>query len=106
METKLIKINPDTARLIINVLETKEGYYPDCGRDEIIFKSTAVFKNGIEADIKVCNGDTPYVDPVLFDDGSQACTLEVTDSFFGEYIFAPVFDCAIIADTGVVGECA
>ena len=60
---------------------------PDTGADEVIKTCTAVFHDGIEADIKVCNGDPPFVDPVLFQDGGQVAVMEVAEELDGEYIF-------------------
>lgn len=40
-----------------------------------------------EVDIKICNGDKPYVDPVMFDSGSECCVGEVSDTLLGDYHF-------------------
>lgn len=59
-------------------------------RDETI-TFTAKFANGYEADIKlvICEEDSPFVDPVLFDSvGHEICVLEPDfDSFDGDYVF-------------------
>ena len=61
---------------------------PDAGLDEVMNTFTANFGNGIEADIKFCNGDTgPYIDAVLFQDGSEVHVLEPSDILDGEYPF-------------------
>lgn len=58
------------------------------GYDEVIFCKTAKFDDGVEADIKVCNGDPPFVDAVLFYDGFEVCILDtVFESIEGEYYF-------------------
>lgn len=46
-------------------------------------------EGNIEADIKVCNGDTgPYIDAVLFCDGNEQAVLEPSfEQFEGTYIF-------------------
>ena len=41
----------------------------------------------IEADIKICNGDGPYLDAVLFDEGHEVAVLDVGDMIQDEYIF-------------------
>ena len=46
--------------------------------------------HAIEADIKICDVQTadesiPYIDPVLFDNGSEVALMEVGDSLLGEY---------------------
>lgn len=61
---------------------------PDAGLDEMMNSFTVVFGNGIEADIKFCNGDTgPWIDAVLFKDGCEVHVLEVSDTLEGEYPF-------------------
>lgn len=46
-------------------------------RDAVLHVFTVDFGGGIEADIKVCNGDTgPWVDAVLFDQGREVQILE------------------------------
>ena len=61
----------------------------DYGKDEVIFCKTAKFDGGVEADIKLCNGDPPFIDAVLFEDG---CEVGVLDCGFeeieGEYYFS------------------
>lgn len=46
--------------------------------------SSAEFPNGIEVDVKVCNGDTPYVDVVWFQNGNEIGTDEPSDELIGE----------------------
>ena len=49
---------------------------------------TANFGNGIEVDIKVCSGQTNcFVDPILFDHGSEAVTNDTEDQLDGIYLF-------------------
>jgi hypothetical protein len=59
------------------------------GQDKIAtFETyTGKFSNGVEVDIKVCDGDPPFVDPVLFEDGCELATGEVRDALLGEYRF-------------------
>jgi hypothetical protein len=59
--------------------EVLEGEIPStrCGHDDVMDVITATFVGtNIEADIKLCNGDPPYVDPVLFEDGVEICAGE------------------------------
>ncbi len=85
--TQTIKITKDLADLLQKVLDWKDGIYPEWGKDEV-HTLTAKFPTGIEADIKVVNGDSPYVDPVLFEkNGSELTVIEPTDTILGEYIF-------------------
>jgi len=42
----------------------------------------------VEIDIKVCDGDSPFVDPVMFQDGSEVGCLECADELLGEYVFS------------------
>lgn len=56
--------------------------------DSVIETFTAVFRNGVKADIKVCAGENNcFIDPVLFKDGSEVKTLEVGDMLSGPYEF-------------------
>lgn len=51
---------------------------------------TADFGKGIQADIKVCDADkesTPFIDAVLFHEGSDIGCLDVGDELLGKYIF-------------------
>ena len=59
----------------------------DTDRDAIIQTFTGQFSDGCSADIKVCNGDTPWIDAVLFDPhGSETALLEPQDGpLDGEY---------------------
>lgn len=70
------------------ILEITEGRHPDYKDGAVIATVTAVFENGYQADIKVCNGDTPYVDNVLFDEnGCELDCPEISESLLGEYEF-------------------
>jgi len=69
------------------ILDIEEGQCEDYTYDETIERFTAEFPDGVEADIKVCNGDTPYVDPVLFLNGSEVQVLDVCEDLLGEYEF-------------------
>lgn len=49
---------------------------------------THKFADGYEADIKVVSGDSPYVDPVLFNsEGHEICAGDVSDKLDGTYIW-------------------
>ena len=57
---------------------------------DVIETFTVWLDDGIEVDLKVCNGSEdsgPYVDAVLFHSGSEACVLEVSDTLLGSYLF-------------------
>lgn len=87
----VIYIDKEEAEKVQQILDTKGGS-DDYGKDDVIAVFTAVFSNGCEADIKVCNtretDSAPYVDPVLFDqDGSELCVIEVNDTLLGDYHF-------------------
>ena len=58
--------------------------------DGVIFTFTAMFSDGREADIKVCNAETegggPWVDAVLFEaSGHEIEALEPGDSLLGRH---------------------
>jgi hypothetical protein len=71
----------------MNAIARRSTPLPDTGECEVIKTYTADFGNGWEADIKVCNGDPPFIDPVLFENGNEVAVIEVTDTLEGEYIF-------------------
>jgi len=94
------KIPKKLVKELQSILDIKEGYYEGAGRDEIIYVICIGFPNNIEAEIKVCNGNTPYVDPVLFEVvqektasgetiniGVEVGLLDVRDELLGEYHF-------------------
>jgi hypothetical protein len=92
MERKTITISKKEKEIIEDLLSlTGDKIYDKYGykRDETVTK-TAVFENGIEADIKlvICEGDsTPYTEGVLFKHGSEVTHTDVEDEFVGEWEF-------------------
>lgn len=83
-----IQISPEDAKLAEEVLAVEDGYFEDYDEDATIRTFTAHFSDGSEADIKLCNGNTPWVDSVLFDqNGRQIALCDPGDSLFGEYVF-------------------
>jgi len=81
-ETRAIYVESDEVDLIQSYLDSE-------GEDEVgtLATYTAIFEDNIEADIKVCKGDPPFVDAVLYDCGSEVELIEVTDELLGEYMF-------------------
>lgn len=69
------------------ILAITEGYYEPFDHDGTIETFTVKFGAVIEADIKVCNGDTPYVDPVLFENGCEVQVLDPAEDLLGTYEF-------------------
>jgi hypothetical protein len=57
------------------------------GNDEVVRKFTVYFGSGFECDVKVVDGDPPYVDAVLFRDGQEVMCLDVRDDLLGLYEF-------------------
>lgn len=73
-----------------HLLDMKDMDFENEGIDEDAVLKTYTFRfaNGIEADIKVCSGQTNlFVDPVLFHNGCECCVLETADTVDGEYSF-------------------
>lgn len=91
----IIEVSAEEANVMQNILDITEGHYEEAGRDSVIrvFDTEFVTPFGrFVTDIKVCNGDTPYVDPVLFVDIgnnhlSEINVLGVDDTLLGEYEF-------------------
>lgn len=83
-----IELEKETVEKIQGILDIKEGYCPDYGRNETIDAFTAKFKNGFEADIKLCNADTPFIDSILNDEqGCEVYTPDVSYELLGKYEF-------------------
>lgn len=82
-----IKVQADELIKLNSLLKQTERS-PDYKDASTIKVFTAKFGNNIEADIKVVNGDGPYVDPVLFDNGNEvSCLQDPSETLEGEYIF-------------------
>ena len=66
-----------------------QAYLDSDGEDSVgtVQTYTADFGDGVEADIKVCKGDPPFVDAVLYDKGSEGQLMDVSDELLGEYLF-------------------
>lgn len=65
----------------------------ECLGEDFIYSKSVVFKNGLEADIKICgvpyeeNGyNAPYTEAVLFKNGCEVCCTETECVFFGRWI--------------------
>jgi hypothetical protein len=84
----IIYVDKKEAEEMEQILSIEQGICPDYDHDATIKTYTAKFANGFEADIKVCNGDTPYIDNVLFDEqGCEVNCPEISESLLGEYHF-------------------
>lgn len=44
-------------------------------KKDVLFSITARWPDGTQADIKLVNGDPPYIDPVLFDEHGEEIAL-------------------------------
>jgi len=72
----------------LELLLKRDTAVQDAKECDVLHTFTFDFGGKIEADIKVCNGDTgPWVDSVLFLDGSEIQCLEPSDQLEGEYPF-------------------
>lgn len=71
-----IKVHPATLQEIAKILDQDEA---DPTGEDILYSVSADFPNGYSADIKVCNGEPAYVDPVLFD--ARGCEVAVMEPF-------------------------
>jgi hypothetical protein len=80
-------------------LEISKSELEDCNRILVTGKKLAVkndvmktftvsFPDGYEADIKLCNGEPPFVDAVLFNQGQEVARLDSdSNRIEGEYTF-------------------
>ena len=66
-----------------------QAFLDSKGRDKVgtVDVFSANFGNGVEIDIKVCDGDTPFIDAVLFVNGCDSGYLDAGDTLLGEYVF-------------------
>lgn len=62
----------------VNAYLSRNQAVEDARECDVLQTFTVRFKDGCEADLKICNGDSgPYLDPVLFDpDGGEIAVLE------------------------------
>lgn len=87
MIIKHIKIPQSEAEQIQKWLDSNEAV-PDSGKNEIIKKWSVNFDGNLEADIKLVNTESgPYLDCVLFEDGSEVGLLEPQYVLLGVYPF-------------------
>jgi len=84
--TKTILVEQNLLAEMNDHLESND-FIESYGDNELLWIGTAKFTEDIEADIKICNGDGPYVDPVLFHNNNEVLSIEVTDRLDGEYVF-------------------
>jgi len=90
-----LTVSENTLRLDASHLATFNAWLAescavgDAGRDEVLHTASTDFGSGWEADIKIVNSeDGPYVDAVLFHNGSEVMCLEPEfEQFDGQYIF-------------------
>ncbi len=86
-ETRVIYISPEEADLMQSYLDS-DGEARELDRNaSSLMTYTAIFDGDIEVDIKVCKGDPPFVDAILYDSGSEVELIEISDELLGEYMF-------------------
>lgn len=85
-----VYVTVEDEKFIDNVLSIKEGRYEgDRNIDEdILFIRTVEFPNGYTVDVVLCNGNSPFVDVVLFNsNGERVAEDEISDVFLRESRF-------------------
>lgn len=91
-----------TINISFNDLSAWQSYLNDTATGDrgCVKKFTAVFTDGVEVDIKVCNSfeGTPFVEPILFRNGRQIGELDVRDRLAGEYIFSDFRQCSYVVN--------
>ena len=88
MFTKTIQIPADEAREMQEYVESK-------GQDKVAtirsytadFPDSETGEGDIAIDIKVCVGDPPFIDPVMFQNNHDIGCLEPAGTLLGEYHF-------------------
>ena len=90
MTTIAHEISAEDAERVASYLALKVRS-DDARKGEILWETTVVVSDRLQADLKVVNGlnegDAPYVDAVLFEDGAEVECLDIRDEFLGEYRF-------------------
>jgi hypothetical protein len=91
VETRTIYIEKAEAEELQQFLKHGRAH-EDCGECEVVETLTADFgkdEDGypIQADIKVCNGNPPYIDAVIFVNNVDSGCLEPSDDLLGNYVF-------------------
>lgn len=84
---KFIELYPCEIKDISNLMEieTQENGLRSLGivEDSTLETFTVQFENSIEADIKICSGQSNcFIDPVLYDDGEEVCLLDCEGDFY------------------------
>lgn len=96
--TEVVTVSQWEQQKLQEILDLEEGFAEDYGRDEVIQTISIPFATPYGqyvVDIKVCNGDTPYIDPVLFElvenDGNshyeEIYPLDVEDTLLNTFTF-------------------
>jgi len=89
IHTQTIQVPADDIAKVNEILQRGE-FVDEVSRDEVFCFQSLSFEDGIEVDIKVCNGDPPFVDAVLFKDGHEISVVQPDgDTLDGEYHFCP-----------------
>ena len=86
MKTQVVKVYKHTAKFWAECLTSPEEL-PAYKSGQTIDTISVGFGDGIEVDIKLVNGDSPYVDAVIFNEGCELACLDAYDELVGEYIF-------------------
>lgn len=86
MVKQVMKVSRSEYDFCSKVLAYK-GFYPNYKATHIFRTYTTDLGDGIEVDINVVNGDTPYVDAVLYDHGVEMLTLDPVHELLGDYTF-------------------
>jgi hypothetical protein len=107
----ILKISSGDVKMMQELLDGSG----DKQNGEVVKTFTATFlqedggypEGSIQADIKIVDADTPYIDAVLFQDGNDVGCLDVTDKLEAEFVFNHFLkDCYIVkVEAGVDGEC-
>lgn len=84
---KFIELYPCEIKDISNLMdiETQEDGLRTLSivEDSTLETFTVPFENSIEADIKICSGQSNcFIDPVLYDDGEEVCLLDCEGDFY------------------------
>lgn len=81
-----VSIDVNTAKYWNDALSLNKQH-PDGKESQTLDEFTVDFGNGINVDIKLCNGDTgPWIDSILFENGNEIFALEpCSEKVEGEY---------------------
>lgn len=87
-----IELTAEETKYVRTILTTQPSEESECFWETETFSKTAIFDDDVEMDIKMCGvkymegeSNLPWVEAVLFKNGSELCCSEPADDMFDEW---------------------